>query len=65
MREATGRLGRIGSVLMSMLMVSFLFAVIHPQGLLALPVLMTLACAFTPWRVNGAAACCRACCATG
>jgi membrane protease YdiL (CAAX protease family) len=53
LREGTSRLGRVGSVLVSMLAGSFLFAVIHPQGLLGLPILMPLACAFTlarEWR---------------
>jgi membrane protease YdiL (CAAX protease family) len=50
MREATGRLGRWGSVIVSALVVSFLFAALHPQGLLAVPVLMALAFGFTAAR---------------
>ena len=53
LRDATSRFGFAASVLMSGLAVSFLFAVIHPQGLLATPVLMALALAFTlarEWR---------------
>jgi membrane protease YdiL (CAAX protease family) len=38
------------SVLFSAVVVSFLFAVIHPQGILAVPVLMSLAVAFTLMR---------------
>jgi membrane protease YdiL (CAAX protease family) len=43
----------IGSVLFSGTIVSFIFAVIHPQGLVAVPVLMALAYGFTiarEWR---------------
>lgn len=53
LRDATSRFGFVASVLISGLVVSFLFAVIHPQGLLATPVLMALALAFTlarEWR---------------
>ncbi|HVW36925.1 MAG TPA: CPBP family intramembrane glutamic endopeptidase, partial [Pirellulales bacterium] len=53
LRDATSRFGFAASVLTSGLAVSFLFAVIHPQGLLATPVLMALALAFTlarEWR---------------
>lgn len=46
LRELTWNLGRWRSVLISTLGVSFLFAVIHPQGLTAVPVLMALACGF-------------------
>jgi membrane protease YdiL (CAAX protease family) len=38
------------SVLISAVAVSFLFAVIHPQGLLAVPMLMALALAFALMR---------------
>ena len=38
------------SVVFSAVMVSFLFAVIHPQGILAVPALMALALAFTLMR---------------
>jgi membrane protease YdiL (CAAX protease family) len=53
LRESTRSLGRAGSVLLSGVVVSFVFAVIHPQGPLGLPVLMTLAFAFAllrEWR---------------
>ncbi len=50
MREATGRLGRWRSVILSALVVSFVFAALHPQGLLAVPVLMALAFGFTAAR---------------
>jgi membrane protease YdiL (CAAX protease family) len=43
LRNATARLGRAGSFLISALIVSFVFAVIHPQGILAVPALMALA----------------------
>src|SRR5262249_30657671 len=47
LREATGRWGTVLSVLFSGGLVSFIFAVIHPQGYLAVPVLMALAFGFT------------------
>ncbi len=53
LREATGRAGRALSVVMAALITSFVFAVIHPQGLLGVPVLMGLALAFNlarEWR---------------
>ncbi len=53
LRDATSRFGYALSVLTSGLIVSFLFAVIHPQGWIATPVLMALAMAFTlarEWR---------------
>jgi membrane protease YdiL (CAAX protease family) len=44
LRNATERrLGRRGSFVVSALVVSFIFAVIHPQGVLAVPALMSLA----------------------
>jgi membrane protease YdiL (CAAX protease family) len=53
LREATG-LWRYGaSVLLSGLVTGFLFAVVHPQGLVAVPVLMGLSLGFTltrEWR---------------
>jgi membrane protease YdiL (CAAX protease family) len=50
LREAS-RGWRIGvSVLFSATVVSFIFAVIHPQGLVAVPLLMALAYAFTAVR---------------
>jgi membrane protease YdiL (CAAX protease family) len=53
LREATRRLGTVGSFLVSAGVVSFLFAVIHPQGLIAVPLLMALALGFAlarEWR---------------
>ena len=50
LREATGRHGRVVSVLLSALAASFVFAALHPQGLLAIPVLMALAFGFTAAR---------------
>jgi membrane protease YdiL (CAAX protease family) len=53
LREATSRLSLFVSFLLSATVVSFLFAVVHPQGFLAIPVLMALAYAFAlarEWR---------------
>ena len=53
LRNATARLGRTSSFLISTLVVSFIFAVIHPQGILGVPVLMALAFGLTclrEWR---------------
>ncbi len=53
LRETTASWGRAGSVAVSALVVSFLFAVIHPQGLWGIPPLMALAFAFAltrEWR---------------
>ena len=50
MREATGRVGRWWSVILSALVVSFVFAALHPQGVLAIPLLMALAFGFTAAR---------------
>lgn len=53
LREASGKLGTVVSLLLSGAVVSFIFAVIHPQGLVAVPVLMGLALGFTvarEWR---------------
>lgn len=53
LREATGRLATASSALLSATVVSFLFAIIHPQGFLGVPVLMALAYAFAlarEWR---------------
>jgi membrane protease YdiL (CAAX protease family) len=44
------RLGRVGSFVVSAIIVSFIFAVIHPQGLLAVPALMSLAIGLTVLR---------------
>jgi membrane protease YdiL (CAAX protease family) len=43
LRDVSARLGGAASVLLSAGVVSFIFAVIHPQGWLGVPVLMTLA----------------------
>jgi membrane protease YdiL (CAAX protease family) len=51
LRNATERrLGRAGSFLVSAVIVSFIFAAIHPQGLLAVPALMGLAFGLTVLR---------------
>ena len=53
LREATSRLGRGRSIFLSATLVGFVFAVIHPQGWLAVPALMAPAYAFTiarEWR---------------
>jgi membrane protease YdiL (CAAX protease family) len=53
LREASCRLGFVASVLLSATVVSFIFAVIHPQGVLAVPALMALAFGFNlvrEWR---------------
>ena len=53
LREASARFGVTLSVIVSGLAVSFVFAVIHPQGLLAVPPLMALAFGFAllrEWR---------------
>jgi membrane protease YdiL (CAAX protease family) len=53
LREATHRTRAIWSVLFSATVVSFIFAVIHPQGLIAVPPLMALSytfCLTREWR---------------
>ncbi len=53
LREASSRWRPVVSVFASALVVSFLFAVIHPQGFVAVPALMMLALAFAlirEWR---------------
>jgi membrane protease YdiL (CAAX protease family) len=53
LRELSQRWAWVWSVLFSGTLVSFIFAVIHPQGLVAVPVLMSLAYGFTiarEWR---------------
>jgi membrane protease YdiL (CAAX protease family) len=53
LRDASARFGRVLSFLASALAVSFVFAVIHPQGVQGVPVLMALAFSFTlarEWR---------------
>ena len=53
LRESSWRLGFFLSVMISAVVVSFVFAVIHPQGLIAVPALMALAFGFSlvrEWR---------------
>ena len=53
LRDATGRFGMALSVAVSVLANTFLFAVIHPQGFVAIPALMSLAMGMTlvrEWR---------------
>jgi membrane protease YdiL (CAAX protease family) len=53
LREASCRWGSVLSILFSALASSFVFAAIHPQGWLGIPVLMALAIAFAlarEWR---------------
>jgi membrane protease YdiL (CAAX protease family) len=53
LRDASRRLGTVLSILLSGTLVSFVFAVIHPQGIIAVPALMALAYGFTiirEWR---------------
>ncbi len=53
LRDATRGLGWLGSCLVSGLWGSFIFAVIHPQGMVAVPALMGIACGCTlarEWR---------------
>jgi len=53
LRELSCWIDRIASVIFSALVSSFIFAVIHPQGLVAVPMLMSLAFGFVmarEWR---------------
>ncbi len=53
LRDADSKLGYAGCVIFAMLINSFVFAVIHPQGLFGIPILMSLAMVFTlvrEWR---------------
>ena len=53
LRETTGRWGRELSVIGSTVISAFIFAAIHPQGLIAIPLLMSLAVVFAlvrEWR---------------
>ncbi len=53
LRDATGGLGWLVSCVISALWLSFIFAVIHPQGMIAVPALMGIACGCTlvrEWR---------------
>lgn len=50
LRGATAMLGVVGSVIISALVSSFIFAAIHPQGWVAIPALASLALAFALMR---------------
>jgi membrane protease YdiL (CAAX protease family) len=53
LREASARFGFVWSIFFSATLVSFVFAIIHPQGLEAVPLLMALAftfCLVREWR---------------
>jgi membrane protease YdiL (CAAX protease family) len=53
LRDASARLGLVVSIVVSILINTFVFAAIHPQGLVAVPALMSLACGMTlvrEWR---------------
>jgi membrane protease YdiL (CAAX protease family) len=53
LRESTWRMGRFASFLASALLSSFVFAVVHPQGIIGVPALMGLAigfCMAREWR---------------
>ena len=50
LRDATGGAGRVMSVVLSTAINSFVFAVIHPQGWVAVPALMSLAIMFSLMR---------------
>ena len=50
LRDAGSKFGYIGSVIFAALINSFVFAVIHPQGLFGIPILMSLAMVFTLMR---------------
>jgi membrane protease YdiL (CAAX protease family) len=44
LRDASASLGIVASVALSVMLNTFIFAAIHPQGLVAVPALMSLAC---------------------
>jgi membrane protease YdiL (CAAX protease family) len=53
LRDASAALGIVASIVLSILINTFVFAAIHPQGLVAVPALMSLACGMTlvrEWR---------------
>lgn len=50
LRDASARMGIVLSILLSTFINTFVFAVIHPQGWVAMPALMALACGFTLMR---------------
>ncbi len=53
------RLSTTSSVFFSGVLSGLIFALIHPQGLLAVPLLTMLITSPSPWYASGAAACCR------
>ncbi len=50
LRDASARMGIVLSIALSTFINTFVFAVIHPQGWVAMPALMALACGFTLMR---------------
>ena len=50
LRDATRRWGTVASILVGTLINSFVFAIIHPQGWVAVPALMSLAINFSLMR---------------
>ncbi|MHC4908605.1 MAG: lysostaphin resistance A-like protein [Planctomycetota bacterium] len=53
LRDASRMIGTVGSIIISTLLGAFVFAAIHPQGLLAIPALMSVAVGMTltrEWR---------------
>ena len=50
LRDASARMGIVLSIVLSTFINTFVFAVIHPQGWVAMPALMALACGFTLMR---------------
>jgi membrane protease YdiL (CAAX protease family) len=50
LRDASARIGIVLSIVLSTFINTFVFAVIHPQGWVAMPALMALACGFTLMR---------------
>ncbi|MCH8315618.1 MAG: CPBP family intramembrane metalloprotease [Planctomycetes bacterium] len=50
LRDASARMGIVLSIGLSTFINTFVFAVIHPQGWVAMPALMALACGFTLMR---------------
>ncbi len=50
LRDASRAMGLLGSIVVSAIVNSFIFAAIHPQGLIAVPALMALAIAFSLMR---------------
>ncbi len=50
LRDVSARMGIVLSIVLSTFINTFVFAVIHPQGWVAMPALMALACGFTLMR---------------